>query len=86
MPRQVFDPKALRPEHLHGSLGTFASGVTGSIAAKGSLAWSPQGLNPDISLTLSDLSLTQGFVTLHRVNGVLRITSLTPLRTPMGRQ
>ncbi|WP_404378997.1 YdbH domain-containing protein [Caenispirillum salinarum] len=84
MPRQVFDPKALRPEHLHGALGTFASGVTGAVAAEGTLAWGPGGLDPDLNLMLRDLSLSQGFVTLRRINGVIRLTSLDPLRTPLG--
>lgn len=35
MPFQVFDPKALRPEHLYGNLGTFANGVTGARRGRG---------------------------------------------------
>jgi hypothetical protein len=84
VPRQVFDPNSLRPEHLHGALGTFASGVTGSIAAEGTLSWTAAGVTPQIDLMLRDLSLTQGFVTLRRINGVIRVDGLAPLHTPLG--
>lgn len=86
VPRQVFDPAALKPEHLHGLLGTFAHDVTGAIAVDGTLRWDAQGLRPDLKLLLQDVGLKQGFVTLTRMNGVVNLTGLDPLRTPPGQQ
>ncbi|WP_343868226.1 intermembrane phospholipid transport protein YdbH family protein, partial [Caenispirillum bisanense] len=85
--RQVFDPQALRPEHLHGLLGTLAQGVSGAVAVDGSLAWTAAGvLRPNLKVLLQDVNLTQGFVGLTRVNGVVVLTGLSPLRTPPRQQ
>ncbi|SOD96724.1 intermembrane phospholipid transport protein YdbH family protein [Caenispirillum bisanense] len=86
VPRQVFDPQGLKPEHLHGLLGTFAHDVTGAVAVDGTIRWDGGGLKPDLKVLLQDVGLTQGFVTLTRINGVLNLTGLDPLRTPKGQQ
>lgn len=86
MPRQVFDPQGLKPGHLYGLLGTFVHDVTGAVAIDGTLRWGPNGFQPNLKVLLQDVGLQQGFVTLARVNGVVVLTSLNPLRTPRGQQ
>lgn len=87
MPRQVFDPQGLKPGDLYATLGTFAHGISGSVAVDGSIGWSAAGtLAPDLRVLLRDVTLTQGFVTLNRINGVLNLTGLDPLRTPPGQE
>lgn len=86
VPRQVFDPQGLKPEHLHGLLGSFVHDVTGAIAVDGTLRWNEGGLRPNLKVLLQDVGLTQGFVALTRINGVVTLTGLSPLRTPKGQQ
>lgn len=86
VPRQVFDPQGLKPGDLHGQLGTFAHGVTGSLAVEGTVSYANGVLDPDLRVLLRDLTLSQGFVTLQRINGVLELDSLAPLATRPGQE
>lgn len=87
VPRQVFDPQALRPGHLHGLLDTLGDRVSGAVAVDGNIAWTAAGaLRPDLKVLLQDVNLSQGFVTLTRVNGVVTLTGLSPLRTAPRQQ
>jgi hypothetical protein len=58
--------------------------VTGRAAIEGRMAWSENGLEPDVLINLKDVSGTAAGVDLTALNSRLRIIALDPLTTPPG--
>ncbi len=81
-----FQPEGLQPAELLPALASLR-GVTGTVAAGGHLAWDPAGgLRPRLDLLLQNLSGTAGPVAFQGLNGVARLTRLSPLSTPPGQE
>lgn len=75
---------AFQPWTLHNTLAPHVQQVDGSMAARGVVSWTPNSFTPDLDILLQDLTFSTQGIRLHRVNGVVRLTSFDPPRTPPG--
>lgn len=82
MPERAYTATGVQPADYYAVIGTTGGQITGTLGAGGSLAWSPKGLSPRIDVLLKDVVVTRGFLTLDRINGVIRLTRFWPPRTP----
>ncbi|GAB6053879.1 hypothetical protein JCM17960_26990 [Magnetospira thiophila] len=78
----TFQPGLLQPVDLSPAHGGQAQNVTGTLSAKGTLAWSPEGITPDLTLSLRDMGLTSGPARLEGMQGDVTLSGFAPLQTP----
>lgn len=83
-PEIAFSKDGLRPRDLYAPLAGAGTVTDGTLAAKGTVAWSGSVLKPDIQMLMSNLTLSHEVVELDGLNGVIQLTSLWPPATPAG--
>lgn len=82
VPERAYSAQGVQPADYYALIGTVGAQVTGTLGAKGTVSWSPDGLRPRLDLLIRDAVLTRGFLTLDRINGVIRLTQFWPPATP----
>ncbi|CCQ73540.1 Exported protein of unknown function [Magnetospira sp. QH-2] len=78
----TFAPDGLQPAALSPAHGNLVQDVSGQVKAGGTIAWSPDGLAPHLTLTARDLSLTMDPAHIEGIQGEITLTGLAPLTTP----
>jgi hypothetical protein len=72
----------VQPWHPHGRLKDLSASA-GTVAVEGSVTWAKGGRpRPDLSVGLADVDAAFGATGLTKLNGVVRLTGLAPLRSP----
>lgn len=77
-----FAPGALQPEALLPLLRGRIARASGMVAGTARFSWDAEGFSSGASLDLTNLGFEAGFATLRGVEGMVRLSSLFPLRTP----
>jgi hypothetical protein len=81
-PRRTYAADGPGPADYYTPLGDGGLRLTGTLGARGTVAWTADRLTPRLDLLLEDVGVARGFLALDRVNGVIRLTGLWPPRTP----
>ncbi|MBF0094173.1 MAG: YdbH domain-containing protein [Alphaproteobacteria bacterium] len=80
-PPIVFEEDGLQPSHFHPPLAIL-SGVSGMVAAHGSVSWNGDVVKPDVDLLLEHFTATMGSASLRQASAVVKLTRLWPPETP----
>lgn len=78
------DPEAgLQPQDLYRGLGDLIQGVSGTLGAKGSLAWNAKAFTPDLEILVKDVTARVKDIPLTGINAVIVLDRLWPPRSPV---
>jgi hypothetical protein len=81
-----FAPGELLPADLAPDLRLPVSGVTGTVAADGSVSWGAGGFDGTLEVRVADAGFRLEKAVFSGIDGQIRFDRLVPLRTPPGQQ
>lgn len=80
----TFRPGGFQPHALFPELAKRLQESSGSLAVNGSVSWDRGTVRPDLDVLIKDGATKLAGIALHKVNGVLKLTSLSPPTSPPG--